>query len=181
MPYAVELLLDSASESVVRRAWRELAASEVGAPNSHETDIPHVSLAVADDLDVEDFVPALGAIAESLAPLSLTLSYAGVFMATRVLFLGVAFSEDLYALHAAVHRSLRAHASGTSDYYKPGSWVPHVTLAREIPEGDTCAALDACRSVELPIDFVAGSLCVVDIASGRVEASWRLTSSAVPA
>lgn len=181
MPYAVELLLDSASESIVRRAWNDLAAARVGAPNPHLTDLPHVSLAVADELDVEDFLPALGAMAESMGPLPLTLSYAGVFMTTRVLFLGVAFNEELHSLHNALHRNLRAYASGVSDYYKPGSWVPHVTLAREIPEHDTCAALDACRSVELPIDCVAESLCVVDIASGRIEASWRLTASAVPA
>jgi 2'-5' RNA ligase len=46
-----------------------------------------------------------------------------------VLFLGPVVTEELLALHRHFHDAFASFAGSCGEHYRPGLWVPHVTLA----------------------------------------------------
>ncbi len=99
-------------------------------------DVHHVSLGVYDDVAVERFVTDVAAFAETLEPIPVRLASIGIFSgAKNVLYLGPVVTEALLALHRRFHDALSAHARPCWEYYLPGAWVPHVTLAMDIEAG----------------------------------------------
>ena len=168
--HAVELELDGVAQAAVRALFDalELAGVEslaAGTPHVH----PHVSLAIAREADPGQVAEVLsGTVADPL-PL-LTLSSLGAFVtAESVLFVGVTPSRELLALNVAVHARLDHAGIAVRPIYRPGSWVPHCTLAMHVRELDV--ALRAVRDAPLPIEATAVALRVVEVPTGKVRAT----------
>ncbi|MGE0215825.1 2'-5' RNA ligase family protein [Mycolicibacterium sp.] len=135
MVHSVELLFDPDTDSAVRRIWDELSAAGIRsqAANRAPTNRPHVTLTVAESMD--DAVDA--ALHPVLARLPLTCR-----IGAPMLFGGrsitvvrlIVPSAELLALHADVHRNCLPHMpDGPLPNARPGTWTPHVTLARRLP------------------------------------------------
>ncbi|MCH9730639.1 MAG: 2'-5' RNA ligase family protein [Actinomycetia bacterium] len=134
MVHSVELLFDPDTESAVRRIWDALADAGVrarAAPVS-PTDRPHVTLTVADNMS--DAVSA--SLRPSLArlPLDCRIGAPMLFGSRAVTLVRLVVpSAELLSLQADVHRACLPHMlDGPLGNVEPGSWTPHVTLARRI-------------------------------------------------
>lgn len=138
---SIELLLDEASESLVRADWEHLAAagySSMGAYRS-PTNRPHVTLLVRPigpgALPAHAFAAGSGHL-----PLPIILAEPLVFAHgdRGVLARRVVLTDEVRALHAAVHAA--APADDGAPHTAPGAWTPHVTLARRLRLDDLDAA-----------------------------------------
>jgi hypothetical protein len=169
MPYGVVLLLDTVAENAVREICAALDRAGIpslgtGTPGWPR---PHVSLLVCDHLDVSAAVAALAPLSAVPAP-TLLLSSLGVFpSAGGVAFLGVVVTPTLLDLHHRTHLALAGVAQTTWEYYSPGQWVPHCTLAMPVAPKQMEAVLAAVGTA-LPIDGRGTSLGVVDASSGAL-------------
>jgi 2'-5' RNA ligase len=93
-------------------------------------DVHHVSLAVYEDLPAQRFATDLARFAEAVQPITVRLANIGIFAGARsVLFLSPVVTEQLLALHHRFHDAFGAFAGSCWEHYRPGRWVPHVTLA----------------------------------------------------
>lgn len=148
--FAVVLHLDDDTDAAVRRVWARL--EEEGVPSVATTYgpgyRPHLTLAIVD-------TPHPGLLAERLRPrldavpgLDLTLSSLGFFLTPPgPAYLAVTPSRHLLGLHESVHDVLTTADSWS--YYRPGSWVPHCTLAMGVDSPTTVAR--ALGNIQLPI------------------------------
>lgn len=127
MPYVVQLdfgasaepvaslcsLLDPAVESVPRLGG-----------------VPHLSLATYDDLDPVSCADRLQAFAGTFTPFSIRLAGLGTFAADmHVLFAAPVVTDRLLALHRRFNERFAPPGATCHEHYRPGAWVPHVTLA----------------------------------------------------
>src|SRR5688572_6743295 len=132
MVAALELYFDHVTERRIRVLWDALEAEGVQSMRGllagrHR---PHLSLAVADELDPDAVAKALDGF-EVAPPLTVELLYTGWFVG-RVLWLGPAPSVALLAHQAEVWRRLSVHGIALSDKYAPGAWVPHCTMSMRV-------------------------------------------------
>lgn len=134
MVHSVELFFDTETESAVRRIWDDLAAVGVRSQAAHRSpsNRPHVTLTVAERMD--DAVTA--ALRPVLAQLPLDCRIGAPMLfggRTITLVRLVVPSAELLALQADVHRICLAHMpDGPLANAEPGTWTPHVTLARRM-------------------------------------------------
>jgi 2'-5' RNA ligase len=145
VPHALELLLDPDLDDRVRRAWDLLAAAALPsqARHPHPTNRPHITLAMADDLD-HGFRAELSA---ELAVLPLAVCLDGLVVLgnrRRTVAWLVIPSAALIRLHRAVHEAVRpaVHSVATASpsgppLLRPDRWVPHVTLASRMSSEQT--------------------------------------------
>ncbi len=130
MTQSVELLLDDATEQLVRQRWERLADAGLPSMADHagESNRPHVTLAVAQRMPA-DGEERLHGLVEHL-PLTITLGGLVVFGAgrNRVLAWLVVPENRLLAVQAEA----AAMMPDPVRHLLPGSWTPHVTLARRI-------------------------------------------------
>jgi 2'-5' RNA ligase len=131
---SIELLLDPDTESRVRADWQRLA--DAGVPGRSSRSRPHVTLLVRSALEQVAFTEAV-----ALLPVPVVLEEPVVFRHgdRGVLAWRVTPNDQLARLHRAVHAA--APPGEDAPHTVPGSWTPHVTLARRLRLADLPAAL----------------------------------------
>lgn len=172
MVAALELYFDAASTRRVRKLWTALDEAGIQSMRSlyEGRHRPHLSLTGAPELDADAIASAVSDM-DIAPPMRLRLDFIGQFVG-RVLWLGPVPSADLLAHHATVYDRLAAAGVETSDLYRPGDWVPHVTLSMRVPHSKMAAAIRLCMDV-LPIEATIAGAGVADYARGRYKALKR--------
>jgi 2'-5' RNA ligase len=149
MPYAVELALDPVTAAVVRRVWRELddAGIESAARSGAR---PHVSLGIWEALHHEGAAPELARFAAETRPIPLTFTSVGLFPGAAI-FLAPTVTAELLELHAGFHRRFGGFGQRSWEYYWPGHWVPHCTLAMDLETRQCDRVLTIAGRAPLPL------------------------------
>ena len=165
MVAALELYLDQVADRRIRALWDALEEADVPSLRElvHRRHRPHVSLVVADALDVDGVRAALAGY-DPVPQLGLSFQFAGWFVG-RVLWLGPAPSAALLAHQSEVWRRLSAAGLPLSNLYRPGDWIPHCTLSMRVPRPKVAEAVRACLEV-LPIEATLTGAAVADHARG---------------
>lgn len=159
MPFTVQLDLDAEVEAKLGKLVRALSGIP-GLPTVSELgDAHHISLAIYDDPPLVRLVPVLEAFAGTVTRFQVRLANIGLFAdTTNVMFLGVAVTEALLALHCRAHAALGAFRDACWAHYLPGAWVPHVSLALDATDEAAQAALAALlvewRPMAVGVDHV---------------------------
>jgi hypothetical protein len=98
--------------------------------------------------------------------------------AEGVLFLGVVVTRALLDLHARLYPLFERAARARWSYYRPGSWVPHCTLALGLDPKQLAAAIQICVDGVLPIEAVAASVAIVEPRRSKVHARFPFGAAA---
>ncbi|MBW6400206.1 2'-5' RNA ligase family protein [Roseomonas sp. HJA6] len=133
MPYAVTLRLDAEAAAPIEAMWRALADAGL-----HEDSLalgypPHVTLTIhPDGVDAERIGAAMARCAASWDAIDLRIAGFGIFAApVPVLYLAPVVTSTLLMRHQALAEAL-SDLPG-DPHYRPGAWVPHITLAKGGP------------------------------------------------
>jgi len=168
MPYVIELLFDPQTETVIRGLWQRIR--DAGHPSSLDADgyRSHLTLAVSDAaaFDVAGCRAQLTDFARTWSPFPIQLNHLGLFQTmNNVVFLGVAPSAPLLALHREVFGLCQAWTTGWRDYYAPDHWTPHVTLGFDLTPSQALGILSLAWEMSLPIHAHARALQLVHVTS----------------
>jgi 2'-5' RNA ligase len=139
MVHSIELVFDHDTEAAIRGIWADLAGA--GIPSQAPASRPHVTLAVAERIDV-DVDELLRPVSKRL-PLVAAIGAPVLFGRANVVFARLVVpTTGLLALHAEVHRLCVPHlVPAPMPNSLPGQWTAHVTLARRVGGGQLGRAL----------------------------------------
>jgi 2'-5' RNA ligase len=174
MARAIELFFDRTTDTEIRRLWKVL--DDAGLPSlrtrTHRHHRPHVTLAVCDALDTR----LRGRIRDCFEPSSLPvlrLGSLGIFPGDeRVLYLLATPTDELLGLHDRVVGELAEDEVEVWEHYRRGRWVPHCTLAQELPDDRVGDAVDLLRGWG-PWDAPVAGVGLTDTETGEVETLIR--------
>lgn len=146
MGFAIELYFDEESDKRVRQLWQALAE---GGITSRMVDIearPHISLAVLEKGRPSTIEQGIADFARHIEPFSLQLSSVGSFpTAEGVVFLAPVVTGSLLAVHDQFHDWLLKAGLVSLDYYLPGNWVPHCTVAINLDQAQIGPTAAFCQ------------------------------------
>jgi 2'-5' RNA ligase len=129
MSLSVCLLPDASAERAVRRLWERL--EDGGVPSlrthTHGRHVPHLTLASLRSYRLGDVRTALGGLPQAPGT-EVHFDGLGVFRRSRCWLLP-ALTEDLLARQQAVVSELSSLSTDLHRHYRPGAWMPHLTLA----------------------------------------------------
>ncbi|OPX14887.1 2'-5' RNA ligase family protein [Gordonia sp. i37] len=150
MAHSVEFILDEVTDQRVRAQWTALA--DAGLPSQADirsaTNRPHITALAAERIEAAIDEP-LAAVGEHM-PFEVALGAVIVFGrgSLRVVARLVVPTSELLSVHARILRLGSGFAfdvagdRGVYEHCSPGSWTPHVTLARRVPLENLSAVLD---------------------------------------
>lgn len=142
MPFAITLRLDPIAAVPIEAMWRKLAADGSDADRHQLGYAPHITLAIyPDEAPLNRLRSALEDTCRNWEALPVRFSGLGAFPGDgAVLWAVPVVTAELLARHQAIQTALpdlKVHA-----HYRPGAWVPHVTLSGALPDpGPALAAL----------------------------------------
>jgi 2'-5' RNA ligase len=141
---SIELLLDDETDAVVREQWEALKQAGLPSQARHTgaTNAPHITLGIAGQIPepVEARLHELAGGVPLPIRLGALVCFTGRSPEQVTLVRLVVPTCELLAFQQTVTEHLRG-LPGTGDYFAPGEWTPHVTLAREIDADHLSAAL----------------------------------------
>jgi 2'-5' RNA ligase len=167
---AVCLLFDAAADRALRSLWTRL--EDAGVPtlltHTHRHHVPHLSYAVLRTYELDAARSAVSALPDS-GPLTLHADALGLFRRGRASLVPSVTSElagrQERVVEAAVGTGADLHRN-----YRPGAWVPHVSLATRARLGDLPAVAALAYTV-LPMRLHVNRAALVDSSTGE---QWPL-------
>jgi 2'-5' RNA ligase len=162
---AVCLLLDDRSEAVVRRLWRRMEDAGVSTllTHTHGRHVPHLTWAALRSYDLDSVRTSLEEL-PGQPPVALHLDAFGTFRRSRC-WLAPAVTSGLVERQAAVVAAVVGSGAELHRHYRPGTWVPHVTLAPRLHLTDLATVAALVYDV-LPIEALGGSTTLIDTSTG---------------
>lgn len=150
---------------------RRATGGDLGRIPPHITLVPPVN--VRDDEVALALALLRDAAAEQPGPLTLRLGPAATFApANRVVYLEVGGSDAMVAGLAALRRTLLSGPLHRQDHR---TFVPHVTLGYDLPEGDDALALSVLGAYAADVVFASVDLLAFD----EVDRRWRTCADVV--
>lgn len=165
MSLAVCLLIDDPADAAIREVWRRLEESGITslATHTHGRHVPHLTLAALRTYRVPDVQQALAAL-PAAAPGVLHLDALGAFRRSRC-WLAPAASADLVVRQEAVVEATIGTGAELHRHYRPGVWVPHLTLAPRLHTADLPALARIVYDV-LPIAAPVTRAALIETSTG---------------
>ena len=129
MTVGVMTLLEGAARDEALRLWR-VFEREYGSVGVQTFAHPNLTFGGGACGDVEELGHQLERLARDLQPVEVHISGVGFFdEPRRAAFLEVAGSEPLEQIHRRIDHVLQHCCNDVFGLYRPGRWVPHVTVA----------------------------------------------------
>lgn len=151
MIYGAAFVFDPVTEGELRGLWRSLPDAGLSGFMLGLDYPPHLTVFAAEDLDVVRYRAALVELAAAQAPLPVTFHSLGEFGgAGGVVYLAPTLNRDLLDLHSRFYAAAEPYARSFAGYYAPGQWVPHVTLAYQLPEAQLGPAVGVLHNAAWP-------------------------------
>jgi 2'-5' RNA ligase len=167
MSLSVCLLLDEAADRAVRRLWRRLEDDGVATllTHTHGQHVPHLTFASLLSYDVHEVRAALEALPVA-DPTMLHFDALGMFRRSRC-WLVPGLTSAFLARQETVVEALRGTGAELHRHYRPGEWLPHLTLAPRLHLGQLPVV--ARRAYEiLPLAATVSAAALVETATGTV-------------
>jgi 2'-5' RNA ligase len=162
MPVVVQLDLDEIAASSIDRISARLETYPKVETVRQVGDVPHLSLAIYDDLPEPRFVNDVALFTESIPPLAAKLANIGIFTgSSAVVFFGIVVTEHLLEVHRRFHRAVARYNDACWEHYRPGAWVPHVTLATSVSPKVLPECLATVAAHWEPMDIRLDSIRVI--------------------
>ncbi|XP_026381783.1 uncharacterized protein LOC113276394 [Papaver somniferum] len=161
--YAIQLFFDPALENQVLKAWNVLARRQISTQLIEMESRPHITLLSSPVLDPPKLQNLIKNFASKQEPLSLSMSAIGSFPGEgNVLFLSPNPTSSLLQFHAQLCDALRKENIEIGEEYLPDSWIPHCTVAKEVPRSRIGEAFCILRDLKLPISGYAMDIGLVE-------------------
>jgi hypothetical protein len=165
MALAVCLLLDPPADEIVRRLWARM--EDAGLPSlrshTHGRHVPHLTYASLRAWDLAEVTTRLDGL-PAQPPLRIRLDGLGIFRRSRC-WLAPALPADLAARQLDVVEAVTATGAELHRHYRPGDWIPHVTLAPRLHLRDLPVVAGLVSDV-LPVVATASVATLIDTSTG---------------
>lgn len=170
MALALCLLFDARSDRLVRDLWSRLETAGVRtlATHTHGRHQPHLSYAVLRTWDRSRVEAALARLSDSGA-LSMSIHGMLAFPRGRAA-LGPGISADLARRQEEVVSAVVDTGAELHRHYRPGAWVPHVSVATRA-QGVQLATVAKAVADVLPLVLRIDHAALVDSSTGE---TWPL-------
>jgi hypothetical protein len=183
MGYAVQLYFDAGLEASLLEVRSALTKAGVTPTLERLGDRPHVSLAVLDDVPVQQCIAMLEQFAKAQTVFPASIAAFGAFPTSPgFVYLSPSPNAELLGAHRKMHRVLAELGAVVHEHYIPESWIPHSTVGFELSHEEVAIALSWLRANFRPVDGVFASVGVIEFRPVKQLAVFdlRTLSAATP-
>jgi 2'-5' RNA ligase len=146
MAFAVITYFNPTAEAEVQSLWALLSEKQISSVIATMGIRPHLSLACIENLDAQQVCAMLKTFAQSVSPLTIKFGAVGTFPTEQgVVYLAPVVTLELLQLHEEFRVRLADLGFSSHEYYRPGNWIPHCTVAINLPPESVPAAVSVCR------------------------------------
>ncbi len=134
-------LLDDQTDRMIREIWH-LISESIGIDPAENSHVPHVSWHVAEEYPFDLLHERVDQMARKLKPFPLISSGLGIFRTpAKVLYVALTITPEILDIQKQLYDQVNSICKEPNPCYRPGLWVPHITLAHHHIEMDQLGVL----------------------------------------
>lgn len=139
--YLISIYFDENTNNRIKSYMKEVCSAS-GNMFMMENDVPaHITLSAFETLHEETVLNSLNYVVNGLSKDKIEWVTVGTF--PTVIFIQPVLSEYLHNLSNVIYDSIvNVPNTKISKYYKPFSWLPHATIAKQLSEDEMRTAFD---------------------------------------
>lgn len=160
--FGVVLLFDDDSTKLIRNIWYNISSVGLSSFLIENDDLPHISLGICNNIDCDQAQDHLLQYIAFIEPFNITLNHIGIFPGTGVVFYGINMTSHIINLHMQFTDLFNEIAEGPYEKYLPGQWIPHVTLAYDLPPDQISKTIAIVQKTELPITCRVEKIALIE-------------------
>ena len=171
--YLISVYFDKKTE---HRMQSYINAVETNCGNTFMTDNsvpPHMTMMAFETLDEKTIVEVLDITLSQIKRNKIEWVTVGTF--PTVIFIQPVLNEYLHTLSSALYEEIvKVPDTKVSKYYKPFSWLPHVTIAKQLSDEEVRKSFETLHK---SFRMFEGNIIRIELAKKnpyRVIASWEL-------
>lgn len=132
-------------------------------------------------MDIENARSRIDALAAHQPPIECLFSSLGIFPGPpAVVFVAPVVTGELLEFNRRCHMVLSDCATGPWEHYLPGHWVPHCTLAQDLPPERAAEAIEQCGRLVLPFRAMLAEIGIVEFRPVKHRYAARFQTPAAP-
>jgi hypothetical protein len=164
MPYAVQLYVDGATETLIRQVWDRLAEKGVSDNMLKKGGRPNVGLSVFEDGDPGEISFRLRQLCREQRTVEARFEHLGTYCSKDgILFLVPVVSPRFFLLHSTVYKLLADNIQGVRDGCRPNRYVPHLTVAYGLDKETLSKTVSLFGNKALPIVGTFEKIALVNL------------------
>jgi 2'-5' RNA ligase len=153
MAFAINLTARGLAGARICELWDEFGVFEPAPSMAALNHPPHITLAIYNSIDEDRLSRAMHQVMDGQPPLQLTFRSIARFDEPGLVFWAAPdVSATLLPMHAKLHQLI--DPAFCHEHYRPGSWVPHCTLAFRVTEANLTKAIELANRPIEPFDIV---------------------------
>lgn len=172
--YLISIYFDEKTDKQIRKLMEQVA-EKTGNTFMQDNHVPpHITVAAVETKHEDMAIEALEACAQQLQQGKLRFISTGVFF-PQVLYLEPVLNEYLHELICAVNVAVKdLPETIVSPYYQPFSWIPHVTLAKQLSEEQMMLAFETMQKRFTPFEGAVTQIGIAKTNPHRDLKVWGL-------
>jgi len=154
MAYAINIRSHNNSSQPIRALWEECSRLESSPSMETLNYPPHITFAIYEDVRPSELFNAFDSAFDRSEKLEIRFESLGYFEAPHAIILWAAPnpSKRIASIHDQIHSRIDVNLCHLN--YRPGSWVPHFSLATAIDPSRKNEAIAFAKRPINPIDVV---------------------------
>ena len=143
--YLISIYFDEKTDKQIRKLMAQVVEKTENTFMLDNHVPPHITVAAIETRDENAAIEALKKCVQRLGQGKLRFISVGAFF-PQVIYLEPVLNEYLHELACAINRAVKDLPDTiVSPYYQPFSWLPHVTLAKQLSEEQTLTAFETMQ------------------------------------
>lgn len=157
------LYFDSGTDAAIRGLWQRIEDAGLPSRMLELNYPPHMSILLCEDTDLNGLSQKLPEFVAMHPPLPVSFHSLGVFAGEDgVIYLAPTVDRTLLDFHAELWKLMEPYTVHSQDYYRPGTWVPHVTLNLNVPLNQLGEVMEVLQRAEYPLHGMVKELFIAD-------------------
>jgi hypothetical protein len=169
MGFAIKCYFTQETAKPIYDIWNTLADAGLATFLKESSSKPGITLCVWENEKEESLLELMHLFANSLRelPKISTFGVAAFHTDPSQVFLGVTPTVELLAFHQYFHSLTPLLTSNGSNYYQPGKWVPHSTLAIRCAPSLVSQIIENCLRHKTVFNAKIGSIGLLETGTAR--------------
>ena len=172
--YLISIYFDEKTNNRIKGYMNEVAEQSGNTFMINNQVPPHITVSAFETLQEDEIINALNGVLKNLHKSNIEWVTVGTF--PTVIFIQSVLNEYLHNLSSVIYENIEnIPETKISRFYKPFSWIPHATIAKQLSEYEMKKAFETLQET---FGMFEGEIVKVELAKKnpyRIVSSWELT------
>ncbi len=178
MAYSIELYFDTDFEVKIRRLWSNLNEHNIPSIMHRIGSRPHLALSILDFIKEKEIPNIIQYLSKNFRQFEIEFPALSIIPGeSQAVFLSPTSNVQLIEMHHSLYDYLLEKKYSPKEFYKPGKWLPHCTISKELSFEETLETFKVCGNCPITGKAIVSEVGIIEFRPRKELGTCRLNAT----